>query len=85
MDVEVVLLTELSEAQPVHGFEEAPHRRDWAEVEAPDQRDHHPPTDAPLLQIDQHLNSGEIPGEGIGHGHVDQGLAQPAAPLQGWR
>ena len=29
----------------------------------------HPSTDAPLLQTEQHLNSGEITREGIGHGH----------------
>ena len=29
----------------------------------------HPPTDAPLLLIEQHLNGGEITGKGIGHGH----------------
>jgi hypothetical protein len=44
----------------------------------------HPPTDATLLQIEQHLNSGEITGEGIGHGHGAEGPAPKAAPRQGW-
>jgi hypothetical protein len=39
----------------------------------------------PLLQIEQHLNSGEITEEGIGHGLGAEGPAQPAAPRQGWR
>jgi hypothetical protein len=44
----------------------------------------HPPTDAPLLQIQEHLNSREITGEGIGHGHGAEGPAPKAALRQGW-
>jgi hypothetical protein len=73
MVIEVVLLTELSEAQPVHGFGEAPHRRDWAEVEAPDRRDHHPPVlDAGMeLQEVEGLGRQAVVRAGVGaHLHL---------------
>ena len=44
----------------------------------------HPPADALLLQIEQHLNRRELRGKDWGHGKRDGGPPQPAAPRQGW-
>ena len=44
----------------------------------------HPPADALLLQIEQHLNGRKLTGKDWGHGERDGGPPQPAAPRQGW-
>ena len=44
----------------------------------------HPPTNAPLLQIEQHPNGRKLTGKDWAHGERDGGPPQPAAPRQGW-